>query len=562
MTAFDMLVTNERRRQRLGLWRASGYAAVVAIASVVLLGLSGWFITAAGFAGLAGPIAAQGFNYMLPSAGIRLLAILRTAGRYGERLASHDAAFGALARIRPALFLGLAQGPADHALALTQGEATARIVQDVNVVEAQFVRRSAVPGMIAALVSGLLLCGMGGWRPATALVSCLAGLLVLATFLARRLEAPGREVQRASGALKDIFAGMADAAAELRCYGVDAQATDMIDASSLRLAKAQRAQAGVAGWFEFVHAVVLGVAGLAALILAAPAGARIAALCALAAVMAIDGAGPVLRSLAQRSAVREATARLDDLLPVGVDEDDAVPMRDPAPSIDLLGMHLPAGASVALIGASGTGKTTLVESLLGLRAVAPGTAFIDGKDFAGIPLAIRRATFGWAPQDAALLAGTIRDTLALGDPLAGDTAMWAVLAEVALSDMIHAMPDGLDSWIGEHGVRLSGGERRRLALARAYLVRAPWLLLDEPTEGLDAVTERRVAENLSARLAATGQGLIMVSHRPAMVALCNRRITVAPAPVAPVPVAPVPVAAGSVVTDGCRARSRTPAGRG
>ncbi|MDQ0837116.1 ATP-binding cassette subfamily C protein CydC [Sphingomonas faeni] len=528
MTAFDTLIAGERRRQRRGLWRASGYAAVVAIASIVLLGLSGWFITAAALAGLVGTVAAQGFNYMLPSAGIPLLAILRTAGRYGERLASHDAAFGALARIRPALFLGLARGPADHALALTQGEATARIVQDVNVVEAQFVRLSAVPGMIAALASGLLLCVLGGWRPVVALLLCLAGLLVVAAFLARRLEAPGHKVQRANGALKDAFASVADAAAELRCYGVEAQAVAAVDACSVRLADAQRAQAGVAGWFEFVQAVALGVAGLAALILAAPEGAPIAALCALAAVMTIDGAGPVLRSFAQRSAVREAAARLNDLLP-GVVEEGETAVSGTAPSIELLGTFLPIGTRIAMIGASGTGKTTLVESLLGLRTIEPGTAFIDGKDIADVPLAVRRATFGWAPQDAALLAGTIRDTLALGDPLADDAVMWAALADVALADVVEALPDGLDSWIGEHGVRLSGGERRRLALARAYLAPAPWLLLDEPTEGLDSATERRVAERLSARLARTGQGLVMVSHRPAMVALCDRQLAVAPA---------------------------------
>ncbi|BCA62274.1 hypothetical protein HMP09_1508 [Sphingomonas sp. HMP9] len=528
MTAFETLIADERRRQRRGLWRASGYAAIVAMASVVLLGLSGWFITAAAVAGLAGTIAAQGFNYMLPSAGIRLLAILRTAGRYGERLASHDAAFGALARIRPALFLGLARGPAVHALALTQGEATARIVQDVNVVEAQFVRLSAVPGMIAALASGLLLCGLGGWRPAIAVVACLAGLMGVATLLARRLHAPGRDVQRASGALKDMFAGVADAAAELRCYGVEAQAMAAVDAGSLRLADAQRAQAGMAGWFEFIQAVALGVAGLAALVLAAPEGAPIAALCALAAVMTIDGAGPVLRSLAQRSAVCEAMARLNGLLPGIVEQGEPAGCAT-APTIGLLGTHLPAGTRVALIGASGTGKTTLVEGLLGLRTVEPGTAFIGGRDITTVPLAVRRATFGWAPQDAALLAGTIRDALALGDPLADDTAMWAVLGDVALADVIQALPDGLDSWIGEHGVRLSGGERRRLALARACLVPAPWLLLDEPTEGLDRDTERRVAERLFARLARTRQGLVMVSHRPAMVALCDRHLAVAPA---------------------------------
>ncbi len=529
MTAIDMLLANERRRQRRGLWRASGFAAVVAIASVVLLGLSGWFITAAAMAGLAGTTAAYAFNYMLPSAGIRLLAILRTAGRYGERLASHEAAFGALARIRPALFLGLARGPVAQALTLTPGEATARIVQDVSAVEAQFVRLSAAPGAIAALASGLVLCVLGGPWTVVALMVCVSGLLAIAGVLARRLDAPGREVQRASGALKDAFAGMADTAAELRCYGIEAQALATVDACSLRLAEAQRAQACVVGWFEFIQAVALGAAGVAVLLIAAPAGAAIAALCALAAVMTIDGAAPILRGLAQQSAVREAKTRLDDLLARPVAE-EGCSAGVAAWSIDLLATHLPAGSRAALTGASGTGKTTLVESLLGLRPVAPGTACIDGKDIVGIPLAARRATFGWAPQDAALLAGTVRETLALGNPLVGDDALWVALADVALTDVIEGLPDGLDSWIGEHGVRLSGGERRRLSLARAYLVPAPWLLLDEPSEGLDAATERRVAQGLAARLARTGQGLVMVSHRPAMVALCDRQIAVAPEP--------------------------------
>ncbi len=529
MTAIDMLLANERRRQRRGLWRASGFAAVVAVASVVLLGLSGWFITAAAMAGLAGTTAAYAFNYMLPSAGIRLLAILRTAGRYGERLASHEAAFGALARIRPALFLGLARGPVAQALALTPGEATARIVQDVSVVEAQFVRLSAAPGAIAALASGLVLCVLGGPWTVVALMVCVSGLLAIAGVLARRLDAPGREVQRATGALKHAFAGMADAAAELRCYGIEAQALATVDACSLRLAEAQRAQACVVGWFEFIQAVALGAAGVAVLLIAAPAGAAIAALCALAAVMTIDGAAPVLRGLAQRSAVREAKTRLDELL-AGPVAEQGCGAGVAAWSIDLLDTHLPAGSRAALIGASGTGKTTLVESLLGLRPVAPGTACIDGTDIVGIPLAARRATFGWAPQDAALLAGTVRETLALGNPLVGDDALWVALADVALTEVIEGFPDGLDSWIGEHGVRLSGGERRRLSLARAYLVPAPWLLLDEPSEGLDAATERRVAQGLAARLARTGQGLVMVSHRPAMGALCDRQIAVVPEP--------------------------------
>ncbi|HEY0270707.1 MAG TPA: ATP-binding cassette domain-containing protein, partial [Sphingomonas sp.] len=97
----------------------------------------------------------------------------------------------------------------------------------------------------------------------------------------------------------------------------------------------------------------------------------------------------------------------------------------------------------------------------------------------------------------------------------------SALHDAAIDTRIGALPGGIEGWIGEDGAGLSGGERRRLSLARAYLARAPWLLLDEPTEGLDRGTEDLVIDRLRDRLAARGQGLILVSHRPATVALCD-----------------------------------------
>ena len=99
---------------------------------------------------------------------------------------------------------------------------------------------------------------------------------------------------------------------------------------------------------------------------------------------------------------------------------------------------------------------------------------------------------------------------------------WAALEEACLADRIRAAPEGLATYVGDDGERLSGGERRRLALARAYLRDAPWLLLDEPTEGLDPATEAEVVARLDARLKRTGKGLILVSHRPAPVAICPK----------------------------------------
>jgi ABC-type transport system involved in cytochrome bd biosynthesis fused ATPase/permease subunit len=189
------------------------------------------------------------------------------------------------------------------------------------------------------------------------------------------------------------------------------------------------------------------------------------------------------------------------------------------------------GERLQIEGASGAGKTSLVEAMVGLRDMR-GQVWLGGIDVAHVaPDRLRRA-FAWLPQDAMLLAGTVRDNLLLACPTASEAQLWEALHDAALDLRIGELPHGLDSWIGENGSRLSGGERRRLALARAYLAPAPWLLLDEPSEGLDAATEALVAERLDRRLDRSGQGLILVSHRPRLAALCNDRVAIGGAPFA------------------------------
>jgi ATP-binding cassette subfamily C protein CydC len=524
MTRFAALLRKEGRRHRAARGQAALLAGATAGATVALLGLSGWFITAAGLAGVAGPGAARAFNYMLPSAAIRFLAIVRTGARYGERLASHGAAFAILSRIRPALYRAIASAPPGIALAVTTGEATARLVDDVGAVEMAIAQRSARWGAAAAMASAMALAFAAGIGAALAVGGVVVAMLLTAFAILRSLEGPGRDILRLQGAMRETLAIHLAAAPELRCYGLEEQALDQTDRLGRAVNAARRRRAIVVGGVEALSAAMAAAAAVLLFIVALPAGVPLAALCALSAVGAIDGLAPLLRAWGTRGAMRDASDRLAALFQPAIPT-PAESSISPTVTLPGLAPLAPAGSRIAITGPSGVGKTSVVEGLLGLRA-CDGVR-VGGVDVGALPSTALREIFAWAPQDAMLLAGSVRDNLQLARPDADDASLWQVLDDACLADRVRAMPGGLDSWIGEDGACLSGGERRRLSLARAYLAKAPWLLLDEPTEALDAETERAVVQRLLARLDRTGQGLIAVTHRKPLLSVCTERYEVA-----------------------------------
>jgi ATP-binding cassette subfamily B protein len=197
---------------------------------------------------------------------------------------------------------------------------------------------------------------------------------------------------------------------------------------------------------------------------------------------------------------------------------DEVAFRHSARSAGLDGVGFTAapGSTVAVVGASGAGKTTLVR--LALRLIDPqsGHVAIDGVDLRALRQAALRETIALVPQDVALFNDTLKANVAFGRPGASDEAVWAALESAELAEFVRGLPDGVETRVGERGLKLSGGERQRVGLARALLADPRLLILDEATSALDSRTEAAIQQTL--RRARVGRTTLIVAHRLSTVA--------------------------------------------
>ena len=192
-------------------------------------------------------------------------------------------------------------------------------------------------------------------------------------------------------------------------------------------------------------------------------------------------------------------------------EDVTFGYPDGTPVLRRVSLQVPAGSRVALVGPSGAGKSTILALVEGFYPLDGGVVRWTGTDVRELPRAALRARLGYVEQEAPVLAGSVRDNLLLTRPDATDPELWAVLADVGLTDIVRRSPRGLDVLVGDEGVLLSGGERQRLAIARSLLARPALLLLDEPTASLDARNEGLLRDTLAA--AAADRALLVVAHR-------------------------------------------------
>jgi ATP-binding cassette subfamily C protein CydC len=506
--------------QRRPLMAGIACAGFAALAAVGLLAVSGWFLAGATITGLSGIAAIQAFNYLLPSAAIRAAAIIRTGARYGERMLGHRASLFALAEVRTGLFrLVAASILAGNALGRS-GETASRLGKDVDALEDAVIRRISRPGAWAAGGAGLIAALAMGWRAAAVYILALAAMRLAARrMVASRLPAVEARLAASYTALQADYADMAGPAPDIAVYGLAPAMTAALDQSARTCDEAQmelaRAQASVQA-----TQTIIATLALAGMVLLATASAPMLALGLLAAMAALEGWGGLAASDLRKHEVDQAAARLDRMS-AGDFRQNTAPAISRNPVLCIGGANIAPGSRVLIAGASGAGKTRLVETLLGLRQDAPQALLVDGHRPQDLGLANLRPAFAHCAQDAPLVAGSVADNLALASPGLTHAAMWQALTVACAKDVVLAMPDGLQQWLGGEGARLSGGQRRRIALARALLADRAWLVLDEPSEGLDAATEARLVASLDEWLRATGTGLILTSHHPAMAALAD-----------------------------------------
>lgn len=189
-----------------------------------------------------------------------------------------------------------------------------------------------------------------------------------------------------------------------------------------------------------------------------------------------------------------------------------------------LDLSVRAGATVAFVGPSGAGKTTICSLLPRFYDVTEGTITIDGIDIRDMTLKSLRSNIGIVQQDVFLFAGTIRENIAYGRLGASETDIFEAARRARLEAVIAALPEGLDTVIGERGVKLSGGQKQRLAIARIFLKNPPILILDEATSALDTETERAIQQSLSEL--AEGRTTLVIAHRLATIANADRIMVV------------------------------------
>jgi thiol reductant ABC exporter CydC subunit len=535
-------------RRLLGLARPVRWGIVLAaLSSFAALAANVALMTAAPYLISRAALVTEFAAVALAVTAVRLFAIARAALRYVERYSAHLAAFRVLTHLRVSFYRAVEPLAPAGLGSDRSGDLMARAVADIDTLDEFYVRGLAPP--VAAFLTTVVACAILGvldLRLSVVLFACLAAGGLVVPWAVRRASRPlASNVVRARAALYAEVADDVTGLSDLLLCGTEPMLGRRVAEGSRRLGEGLRALAFVRGTGRAAGVTIAGLAATAVLAIAVPMvrgggveGVFLAAapLVAIAAFEAVQPLGDAFREieLSRAAAVRtfevldaEPAVR-DPSMPAAMPERPSLEFLDVGFRYDIgtpvvledLSFAASAGEHVAFVGQSGAGKTTIVNLLLRFWDTDEGSVRIGGDDIRSYRLEDVRAMYGMVPQHVYLFNGTLRDNLLLADGGADDGRIVEACTRARLGPFMASLPDGLDTQVGEDGLKLSGGERQRVALARVFLKEAPVLILDEATANLDEDTESEVLA--SVRSFAEDRTMIVISHRPAVLGLADR----------------------------------------
>jgi thiol reductant ABC exporter CydC subunit len=519
------------RPGRLVLSVATGAAAV--LAAVALLATSGYLISRAAE---RPPI----LSLTVAIVAVRALAIARAASRYGERLVSHDLALRTLADFRVRFFQRLAPLVPSGLGSFRTGDLLSRFVGDVDRLQDLYLRGLAAPLVAAAtiVVIGATAAGLLPSAGLVLLVGLAVGGVALPALTGAIARAAGRRQAPARAALASDLVEIVDGAPELAVYGREADWTARLRRSEVALARVQARDALAGGASAAASMLLAGGLALGVALVAVPAvqahrldSVLLAAL-VLGALAAFEAIAPLPQAAQQLGACAAAAKRLEEVTdrdpPVSdVRDPQPVPRRGAlvaenlvvryagtvAPALDGVSLRVSEGGRLAVVGSSGAGKTTLAHALVRFIDPDRGSVELGGIDLRAAAQADVRRAIRLDAQDAHLFNTTIAANVRVGDPGAGDGAVLAALARTGLADWIASLPLGVETQVGENGLAVSGGQGRRIALARTLVARSSFLILDEPAAHLDAPAAAHLLEVLGKER--DDRGILAITHTTA-----------------------------------------------